>query len=126
MSLWLLLLFENGALILCLQVGEAEHAFEPRTIQRMELLLLSALKWRMKAVTPLSYIEHGGHILGLEKQLHGAFIMRSSELALCTVKGMHVYIHVFTYLCYRVQRRKVLHTPQWRCFCYCADGSKLL
>ena len=67
MSLWLLLLFENGALILCLQVGEAKHAFEPRTIQRMELLLLSALKWRMKAVTPLSYIEHGGHILGLEK-----------------------------------------------------------
>lgn len=72
-------------LLFALQVGEAEHVFEPRTIQRMELLLLSALKWRMKAVTPLSYLQYGGHILDLEEQFHGEFIMRSSELALCTI-----------------------------------------
>ncbi|WOL08762.1 cyclin-D4-1-like [Canna indica] len=43
-------------LSLDLQVGEAKYIFEARTIQRMELLVLSTLKWRMQAVTPFSYI----------------------------------------------------------------------
>ncbi|XP_042439357.1 cyclin-D3-2-like isoform X1 [Zingiber officinale] len=32
--------------------------FEPKTIRRMELLVLSALGWRMNPVTPLSFIHH--------------------------------------------------------------------
>ncbi|KAF8695009.1 hypothetical protein HU200_037791 [Digitaria exilis] len=35
------------------QVGESRYVFESKTIQRMELLVLSTLKWRMQAVTPL-------------------------------------------------------------------------
>nr|DAD46180.1 TPA_asm: hypothetical protein HUJ06_004410 [Nelumbo nucifera] len=37
-----------------LQVGESKFVFEARTTQRMELLVLSTLKWRMQAVTPFS------------------------------------------------------------------------
>ncbi|XP_042412151.1 cyclin-D3-2-like [Zingiber officinale] len=33
-------------------------AFEPKTIRRMELLVLSALGWRMNPVTPLSFLHH--------------------------------------------------------------------
>ncbi|CAL9067675.1 cyclin-D4-1-like isoform X2 [Musa acuminata AAA Group] len=39
-----------------LQVGDANHVFEARTIHRMELLVLGTLKWRMQALTPFSFI----------------------------------------------------------------------
>ncbi|XP_047327074.1 cyclin-D4-1-like [Impatiens glandulifera] len=45
-------------LSLDLQVGEMKFLFEGKTIQRMELLVLSRLKWRMKAVTPFSFIDY--------------------------------------------------------------------
>ncbi|XP_042410995.1 cyclin-D3-2-like [Zingiber officinale] len=32
--------------------------FEPKTVRRMELLVLSALRWRMNPVTPLSFLHH--------------------------------------------------------------------
>ncbi|CAL9115813.1 unnamed protein product [Musa acuminata var. zebrina] len=41
-----------------LQIGEARYVFEARTVQRMELLVLSTLKWRMQVVTPFSFIDY--------------------------------------------------------------------
>lgn len=75
-------------LLLDLQVGEAKFVFEARTIQRMELLLLSTLKWRMQAVTPFSFMEYflcklnGGN---LPPELS---ISRAVELILSTIKGI--------------------------------------
>ncbi|CAL9104438.1 unnamed protein product, partial [Musa textilis] len=37
---------------------EGEFVFESKTIKRMELVVLSALGWRMNPVTPLSFIHH--------------------------------------------------------------------
>ncbi|THU57187.1 hypothetical protein C4D60_Mb03t00860 [Musa balbisiana] len=45
-------------LLLDLQAEEEEYVFEPRTIRRMELLVLATLRWRMNPVTPLSFIHH--------------------------------------------------------------------
>ncbi|CAN7012785.1 hypothetical protein IGI04_012414 [Brassica rapa subsp. trilocularis] len=45
-------------LLLDLQVGEARYVFEAKTIQRMELLILSTLQWRMHPVTPVSFFDH--------------------------------------------------------------------
>ncbi|KAF3529590.1 hypothetical protein DY000_02040615 [Brassica cretica] len=45
-------------LLLDLQVGDARYVFEAKTIQRMELLILSTLQWRMHPVTPISYFDH--------------------------------------------------------------------
>ncbi|XP_047342106.1 cyclin-D4-1-like isoform X2 [Impatiens glandulifera] len=45
-------------LTLDLQVGESRFLFEGKTIQRMELLVLSTLKWRMQAITPFSFIDY--------------------------------------------------------------------
>ncbi|KAI8013417.1 Cyclin-D3-1 [Camellia lanceoleosa] len=40
------------------QVAGSKFVFEARTIQRMELLVLGTLKWRMQAVTPFSFIDY--------------------------------------------------------------------
>lgn len=44
--------------VLCFKVQEARYVFEAKTIQRMELLVLSTLQWRMHPVTPISFFDH--------------------------------------------------------------------
>ncbi|KAK7386735.1 hypothetical protein VNO78_27070 [Psophocarpus tetragonolobus] len=41
-----------------LQVGDPKFVFEAKTIQRMELLVLSILRWKMLALTPFSFLEY--------------------------------------------------------------------
>ncbi|KAF6172462.1 hypothetical protein GIB67_006975 [Kingdonia uniflora] len=41
-----------------LQVEEYKFIIEAKTIQRMELLVLSTLKWRMRAVTPFTFMDY--------------------------------------------------------------------
>ncbi|KAH9310188.1 hypothetical protein KI387_038099, partial [Taxus chinensis] len=45
-------------LLLDLQVGDVKFIFEAQTIQRMEDLVLSTLGWRLRPVTPFSFIEY--------------------------------------------------------------------
>uniref|UniRef100_A0A0A9F482 Uncharacterized protein n=1 Tax=Arundo donax TaxID=35708 RepID=A0A0A9F482_ARUDO len=75
------------SLPLDLQVAEAKFVFEGRTIKRMELLVLSTLKWRMQAVTACAFIDYFLHKLSE----HGAPSMlarsRSSDLILSAAKG---------------------------------------
>ncbi|KAI5679159.1 hypothetical protein M9H77_10109 [Catharanthus roseus] len=42
--------------LLDLQVEGAKYVFEPRTISRMEVLVLNALDWRLRSITPFSFI----------------------------------------------------------------------
>ena len=73
------------------QVGDARYVFEAKTIQRMELLVLSTLKWRMQAVTPFSYIDYFLHRLnggGGDAPSRRA-VLRSAELILCIARGEH-------------------------------------
>lgn len=44
--------------LLDLQVEGARFIFEPRTICRMELLVLTALNWRLRSVTPFTFIDY--------------------------------------------------------------------
>ncbi|XP_074573021.1 cyclin-D3-1-like [Curcuma longa] len=75
-------------LSLDLQVGEAKCIFEGRTIQRMELLVLATLKWRMQSVTPFSFIDFFLH------QFNGGNSPDRSLISLCvnlissTVRGV--------------------------------------
>ncbi|GER37490.1 cyclin D [Striga asiatica] len=62
-------------LLLDLQV-ESKYLFEAKTIQRMELLVLSTLKWKMNPVTSMSYFDHIGRRFGLIKNLHWEFLRR--------------------------------------------------
>ncbi|KAL9666274.1 hypothetical protein QQ045_000600 [Rhodiola kirilowii] len=45
-------------LLVNLQVEGAKYVFEGKTVQRMELLVLSGLKWKMNSVTPFSFLDH--------------------------------------------------------------------
>ncbi|KAF5741044.1 cyclin-D1-1-like [Tripterygium wilfordii] len=42
--------------LLDLQVEGAKYIFEPRTIRRMEFLVLSVLDWRLRSITPFTFI----------------------------------------------------------------------
>ncbi|WVY96734.1 hypothetical protein V8G54_028885 [Vigna mungo] len=44
--------------LLDLQLFEPKFIFAPKTIQRMELWVMSNLKWRLRSVTPYDYLNH--------------------------------------------------------------------
>ncbi|XP_027367190.1 cyclin-D3-1 [Abrus precatorius] len=69
-------------LLLDLQVQDSKYVFEAKTIQRMELLVLSTLKWKMHPVTPLSFLDHIIRRLGLKNHLHWEFLRRCEHLLL--------------------------------------------
>lgn len=72
-------------LLLDLQVEDSKYVFEAKTIQRMELLVMSALQWRMNPVTPLSFLDHIVRRLGLKSHIHWEFFRRCEGLILCAV-----------------------------------------
>ncbi|KAF5942666.1 hypothetical protein HYC85_020308 [Camellia sinensis] len=73
-------------LCLDLQVSESKFVFEARTIQKMELLVLSTLKWRMQAVTPFSFIDNFLRKINGDKILPTSSIFRSTQLILSIIK----------------------------------------
>ncbi|XVE55583.1 hypothetical protein DITRI_Ditri03aG0170700 [Diplodiscus trichospermus] len=75
-------------LILDLQVGESKFVFEARTIQRMELLVLSILSWRMQAITPFSFIDYFLYKLNDDRMPLRSSILRSIQLISSTIKGI--------------------------------------
>lgn len=70
-----------------LQVGDARYVFEAKTIQRMELLVLSTLKWRMQAVTPFSYIDCFLHQLNGGNAPSRRAVRQAAELILRVSRG---------------------------------------
>lgn len=71
-------------LLLELQVQET-ILFKPKDVQKMELLVLSSLKWKMHPVTPLSFLDHIIRRLGLKSHLHWEFLRRCENLVLAVV-----------------------------------------
>ncbi|XP_019194925.1 PREDICTED: cyclin-D3-1-like [Ipomoea nil] len=72
-------------LLLDLQVAETKFLFEAKTIQRMELLVLSTLQWRMNLVTPISFIDHIIRRFKLMTNLHWEFLGRCERLILSVI-----------------------------------------
>lgn len=72
-------------LLLDLQVEESKYVFEAKTIQRMELLVLSTLEWKMNAVTPISFFDHIIRRLGFKTNLHWEFLWRCERLLLSAI-----------------------------------------
>lgn len=68
--------------LLDLQVEETKYLFESKTIQKMELLVMSTLKWKMNPVTPISFLDHIVRRLGfksLDDHLHWDYFFKKSE-----------------------------------------------
>ncbi|KAI4389814.1 hypothetical protein MLD38_001996 [Melastoma candidum] len=71
-----------------LQVGEAKHVFEARTIRRMELLVLSTLSWRIQTVTPFNFLDFFLRKINGDDVLPRLSMSRSIQLVLSLVKGI--------------------------------------
>ncbi|KAJ3694938.1 hypothetical protein LUZ60_000315 [Juncus effusus] len=79
--------------LLDLQVEGTKFIFEPRTIRRMEFLVLTALDWRLRFVTPFSFIDFftckadpsGKHTRNL--------VSRASEFILESIHDMEFLVH---------------------------------
>uniref|UniRef100_A0A453L0P5 Cyclin C-terminal domain-containing protein n=1 Tax=Aegilops tauschii subsp. strangulata TaxID=200361 RepID=A0A453L0P5_AEGTS len=69
------------------EAGDARYVFEAKTIQRMELLVLSTLKWRMQAVTPFSYLDYFLHQLSGGNAPSRQAVREATELILCISRG---------------------------------------
>lgn len=69
-------------LLLDLQVVDTKFLFEAKNIQKMELLVMSTLKWRMNPVTPISFLDHIVRRLGLTKHVHWDFFKKCEALVL--------------------------------------------
>ncbi|XP_031481815.1 cyclin-D3-1-like isoform X2 [Nymphaea colorata] len=78
--------------LLDLQVEETKYVFEAKTIQRMELLVLSALEWKMHPVTPLSFIYYVVRKLGLSNHQRWEFFIRCEQLLLSLIRDYR-FVH---------------------------------
>ncbi|KAI3786285.1 hypothetical protein L1987_39863 [Smallanthus sonchifolius] len=72
-------------LLLDLQVEDSKFLFEAKNIQKMELLVMSTLKWRMNPVTPISFLDHIVRRLGLSNHVHWDFFKKCQAIILYLV-----------------------------------------
>ncbi|KAB1207934.1 Cyclin-D1-1 [Morella rubra] len=73
--------------LLDIQVEGAKYIFEPRTILRMELLVLSVLDWRLRSITPFSFIYYFACKLDSTGTNYAGFLVsRASEIILSNMQ----------------------------------------
>uniref|UniRef100_A0A7N0V013 Cyclin-like domain-containing protein n=1 Tax=Kalanchoe fedtschenkoi TaxID=63787 RepID=A0A7N0V013_KALFE len=75
---------------MALQARGSKFMFEVKTIQRMELLVLSTLKWRMHAVTPFSFIDSFLNLINGDKHQSRTLLCKSIKLISSTNKGIEL------------------------------------
>ena len=70
------------------QIDGMEHLFQAKTVQRMELNVLSSLGWRLRSITSYTFVEKGiNHLPDLNQNLKSSLMVRASELLLATLAG---------------------------------------
>eukprot|EP01018_Ginkgo_biloba_P014993 Gb_01779 [translate_table: standard] len=80
-------------LLLDLQAEEPKFIFEALTVQRMELLILTTLEWRMLSITPFSFIDYFFSKGGNSEQPSRNMVERATELILSTGRVMDFLEH---------------------------------
>ncbi|XP_073022939.1 cyclin-D3-3-like [Primulina eburnea] len=82
----------DAPLLLDLQVECSKYVFDAKTIQKMELLVLSTLKWRMNPVTPLSFLDHIVRRLGVKdyKFIRWEFLWSCENLLLSVISDSRI------------------------------------
>ncbi|KAG6513069.1 cyclin-D2-1-like [Zingiber officinale] len=79
--------------LLDLQVERAKFIFEPRTIIRMELLVLTALNWRLRSVTPFTFISFFVHKIDSVGKYAQYLVALATEITLATMKDVRFLSH---------------------------------
>ncbi|KAL9166196.1 hypothetical protein ABFS82_05G013700 [Erythranthe guttata] len=71
-------------LLFNLQVEDAKFIFEARTIQRMELLVLRVLDWKLRSITPFCYLRFFAHKIDPTGNYTDFISSRATEIILST------------------------------------------
>jgi cyclin D3 len=81
------------------QVEEARYLYEAKTIMRMEILVLTTLRWDMNPVTPLSFLDYITRRLGLKDHLCYEFLRKCERILLSVLTGKlnHPNLSLFTH-----------------------------
>ena len=69
--------------------------FEAKTIRRMELLVLTHLKWKMQAFTPCSFIDYFLSKVNDHKYPSRSLISGSIQLIMNTIKGESLCVYKY-------------------------------
>ncbi|PIA40380.1 hypothetical protein AQUCO_02500226v1 [Aquilegia coerulea] len=72
-----------------LQVEGTKFIFEPRTICRMELLVLTALDWRLRSITPFTFIDYFASKIDSSGSCIGFLISRATQVILNAIQGIN-------------------------------------
>ncbi|KAL5725270.1 hypothetical protein ACHQM5_008431 [Ranunculus cassubicifolius] len=72
--------------LLDLQVEGTKYFFEPRTIRRMEFLVLDTLNWKLRSITPFTFIDFFASKVDSTGTCIGFLISRATEIILATIK----------------------------------------
>ncbi|CAA2934778.1 cyclin-D1-1 [Olea europaea subsp. europaea] len=72
--------------LLDLQVEGAQFIFEPRNIQRMELLVLRVLDWRLQSISPFSFLSFFAHKIDPTGNYTGFLTSRATEIILSNIQ----------------------------------------
>lgn len=80
----------------CIKVEGAKYIFEAKTIRRMELLVLGALDWRLRSVTPFNFLSFFACKLDSTGAFTSFLISRATEIILSNIQGL--YFHNFLFI----------------------------
>ncbi|KAK9756428.1 hypothetical protein RND81_01G096500 [Saponaria officinalis] len=72
-------------LLIDFQVEDCKYMFEAKTIQRMEILVLSTLQWKMNPVTPYSFLDYLTRRFPMKDFLCWEFLRRCERILLSTI-----------------------------------------
>ncbi|KAK4376816.1 hypothetical protein RND71_003112 [Anisodus tanguticus] len=72
--------------LLDLQVEGTNYIFEPKTIQRMEFLVLRVLDWRLRSITPFSFLNYFAYKLDSVGTFTAFLISRASQIILSNIQ----------------------------------------
>lgn len=82
-----------------MQIGKPKFIFEAKGIQRMELLVLSHLNWKMQSITPCSFVDYFLRKMTNDPYPTDSSMLRSLELILSITKCIH-FTEKFCFLNY--------------------------
>ncbi|XP_077237825.1 CYCLIN D1;1 [Tasmannia lanceolata] len=72
--------------LLDLQVEGARFIFEPRTICRMEILILTTLNWRLRSITPFTFLEFFAYKVDSNGTFIKFLVSRATQIILAIIQ----------------------------------------
>uniref|UniRef100_A0A1D1YJ41 Cyclin-D1-1 n=1 Tax=Anthurium amnicola TaxID=1678845 RepID=A0A1D1YJ41_9ARAE len=72
--------------LLDLQVEDTRFVFEPQTVLRMELLVLDSLDWRLRAITPFTFVDFFASKADPSRSYVRYLVSRAKQIVLATIE----------------------------------------